>query len=135
MEAQENITAEKLAEVYIKIRDSIAVIEERHAEELKDLKDQQQLITDRLLEICKEQDASSISTKAGTIMRRVDTRYWTNDWDSLYTFIKEHDAFPLLHQRINTLNMRQFLEENPDLTPMGLMADSKYAITIRRSKK
>jgi hypothetical protein len=48
----------------------------------------------------------------------------------MYDFIKEHDAFALLQQRINTTNMNQFLEENPDLHPPGLNADATQTIAI-----
>jgi hypothetical protein len=50
----------------------------------------------------------------------------------MYQFIKEQDAPFLLEQRIHNGNMRQFLEDNPDTLPMGLNADTKYAITVRK---
>ena len=28
--------------------------------------------------------------------------------------------------------MKQFLEENPDLTPKGLNVDSEYVVTVRK---
>ena len=31
-------------------------------------------------------------------------------------------------------NLKQFLEENPNLLPAGLQADSKYTVVVRRSK-
>jgi hypothetical protein len=35
-----------------------------------------------------------------------------------------------MHQRINTANMEQFLEENPDLHPPGLNADQTQTVVI-----
>jgi hypothetical protein len=52
----------------------------------------------------------------------------------MYQFVKENDAYPLLEKRLHQTNMRQFLEENPNLLPAGLMADSKYTVVVRRSK-
>jgi hypothetical protein len=46
----------------------------------------------------------------------------------------EHNAPELLERRIQQTNMKQFLEENPDLHPAGLNVDRTYAITVRRSK-
>jgi len=40
----------------------------------------------------------------------------------------------LLERRIHQTNIKQFLEENPDLLPAGLNVDSAYSITVRRSK-
>lgn len=134
MSDEVNLSADKLAEVYIKIRDARAKLKEEYEEQDAIAKEQQDLIAEQMLAICKEQNADSIKTQAGTIIRKVDTRYWTSDWESMYDFIHEHDAYPLLEKRIHQTNMRQFLEENPDLLPAGLMTDSKYTIVVRRSK-
>ena len=130
----EVIASDKLAEIYIKIRDKRAELKEKFEEQDNELKAQQDLLAEQMLALCHEQGADSIKTPAGTIIRKVDTRYWTTDWDSMYRFIEEHDAFPLLEKRLHQTNMRQFLEENPDLLPAGLQADSKYTVVVRRSK-
>lgn len=130
----QDVSAEKLADIYIKIRDARAALKERFEAEDSTLKEQQDLLAEKMLDLCRDIDADSIKTPAGTIIRKVDTRYWTTDWDSMYEFIEEHEAFPLLEKRLHQTNMRQFLEENPDLLPAGLQADSKYTIVVRRSK-
>ena len=129
-----DISTDKLAEVYIKIRDKRAELKEQYEAEDEGLKAQQELIAEQMLEICRENNADSIKTPAGTIIRKVDTRYWTTDWDSMYEFIQEHDAYPLLEKRLHQTNLKQFLEENPNLLPAGLQADSKYTVVVRRSK-
>jgi hypothetical protein len=92
------------------------------------------VLSKKMLDICKDNGADSIKTSAGTIMRSVSTRYMTNDWDSLYKFIKEHDAIGLLAKFIHQGNMKQFIEENPDVFPPGMLVDSQYKIVVRRSK-
>jgi hypothetical protein len=119
-------TAERLAKIYVKIRDKRREIEKQAA----DLKEQQDIVAAQLLEICKEQGAQTIRTDYGTVSRRVAKNYWTNDWDSFYKFIKDNDAFSLMHQRINNTNMAQYLEENPDLLPPGLNAEVTQTVTI-----
>jgi hypothetical protein len=122
----ETLTADRLAKIYVKIRDKRREIEKQAAE----LKEQQDIVASQLLEICKEQGAHTIRTEYGTVSRRVAKNYWTNDWDSFYRFVKDNDAFSLLHQRINNTNMAQYLEENPDLLPPGLNADVTQTVTI-----
>lgn len=129
-----DVPADVLAETYIKIRDKRAELKEQFEEQDNKLKEQQDLLAAEMLEVCYETGADSIKTPAGTIIRKVDTRYWTTDWDSMYRFIEEHDAFPLLEKRLHQTNLKQFLEENPDLLPAGLQADSKYTVVVRRSK-
>lgn len=133
-EVAEELSLEALVTAYVKIRDAKEAKEAAFKEELREIEDQLQTVGDRILEICKEQNADSVRTKAGTITRRVTTKYWTSDWESMYKFIKEHDALFLLHQRIHSTNMKAFLEENPDVLPMGLQADSQYTLVVRRSR-
>lgn len=123
-----NITADKLVKAYIKIRDKRAELSKQDTE----LEEQQAVIQAELLEICKEAGTDMLRTEFGTVSRRTSKNYWTSDWDSFYKFIKEHDAFHLLHQRISNKNVDTFLEENPDLHPPGLNADASYAVTVRR---
>lgn len=134
MNEVENIATDKLAEIYIKIRDKRAELKGKYEQEDEELKAQQDLLAEKMLDVCRENNADSIKTPAGTIIRKVDTRYWTTDWDSMYQFIQEHDAYPLLEKRLHQTNLKQFLEENPNLLPAGLQADSKYTVVVRRSK-
>ena len=129
---EDTLPADKLVAVYRKIRAAIDEKEAAHKEVISDLKMQLDAVSARILEICNEQNLDSLRTPAGTVTRRTVTRYWTNDWDSMYQFIKEQDAPFLLEQRIHNGNMRQFLEDNPDTLPVGLNADTKYAITVRK---
>jgi enamine deaminase RidA (YjgF/YER057c/UK114 family) len=119
-------TAEKLAKIYVKIREKRREL----AKQDDELKEQLDTVAAQLLEICKEQGASTIRTQYGTISRRVTKNYWTSDWDSFFKFVKENNAFSLMHQRINSTSMAQFLEENPDMFPPGLNAEVNQTVTI-----
>lgn len=129
---EEDLTADKLVSVYRQIRGAIDEREAHHKAEITALKGQLDTITSKLLDICNTQNLESLRTAAGTVTRRTVTRYWTSDWGSMYQFIKEHDAPHLLEQRLHNGNMKQFLDENPDTLPIGLNADTKYAITVRK---
>jgi len=133
-EVSEVLPPDVLAGIYIKIRDAEAKLTADYEEKKEELRSQRDVISAQLLGICAANNATSIKTTAGTIMRKVDTRYWTDDWESMYAFIKENDVYGLLERRIHQTNLKQFLEENPDKLPMGLQADSKYTISVRRSK-
>jgi hypothetical protein len=131
----DEVSTSKLSAIYLKIRDARSELKAKYEEDDKQLEAQMDVIEAKLLEICKATDADSIKTQAGTVMRRVATRYWTNDWDSMYEFVKENDAYGLFEKRISQTNMKQFLEENPDKFPKGMLLDSAYKITVRRSNK
>lgn len=127
-----DIPADKLVAIYRKIRATMDEKEAAHKDAMAELKGHIDLVSAKILEICNTQNLDSLRTPSGTVTRRTVTRYWTNDWESMYRFIKEQDAPHLLEQRIHNGNMRQYIEENPDALPMGLNADTKYAITVRK---
>lgn len=128
------ITADKLVSVYMKIRDQRSHILRAYEEQDIALKAQQAMVSTKLLEIMKEVGATNIKTIHGTVSRNVRTVFTTNDWNSMYAFIKEHDAMHLMEQRISQGNMKRFLEDNPDQLPMGLNSNSAYTVSVRKAK-
>ena len=128
----DNLTVDELVSVYRKIRDAKNAKEEAHKAEIGELNEQLEAISAKLLELCNAQNVDSLRTSSGTATRSIKTRYWTSDWEAMYQFIKENDAPYLLEQRIHNTNMKQFLEDHPDDLPVGLNADIKYTITVRK---
>lgn len=127
-----DLSVDQMVATYVKIRDHRNEMKRKFEEEDAELEGQLKLIAVGLLDICKGLGADNIKTKHGTVIRSIKSRYWTNDWESTYEFIKEHDAFALLEKRLHQSNMKQFLEENPDLKPAGLNIDNEYTIVVRR---
>lgn len=127
--------ANKLVQVYIKIRDAKELKKKQMEEEIAALETQLDAVEQELLEICKSTGQDGGKTQFGTFTRSVKTRYWTSDWDSMYKFIREHDAPELLERRIHQGNFVEFIKENPDLMPAGVNVESKYSITVRRASK
>jgi len=127
--------ASQLVNVYIKIRDAKEMRKKQMEAEIADLDQQLDAVEHELLEICKTTGQDGGKTQHGSFTRAVKTRYWTSDWDSMYKFIREHDAPDLLERRIAQGNFSQFVKENPDNMPAGVNIESKYSITVRRSSK
>jgi hypothetical protein len=123
---------EELVTEYLRVRTAIQEKEDQHKEEIAALKEDIDALSARLLDLCNQHDADSIKTKYGTISRRISSRYWSSDWESLHNFIYENNALSLLEHRIHNVNMRQFLQENPELYPAGLQADTKFVIQVRK---
>lgn len=92
------------------------------------------MVSERLQDMMKSIEADSLKTKFGTVSRKIKVRYWPSDWGAMYDFIREHGVPDLLEQRISQSKMQAFLEEHPDLLPMGLNADSKYTITVYKPR-
>lgn len=128
----DKLPVEKLVAAYRKLRAAIAEEEEAFEAKVAHLKEKLDYVSNELLEFCREQNVDSIRTPAGTVSRRVQSRYWTTDWEQMYDFIEKNNAPFLLEKRIHNGNMKQFMEENPDLLPVGLQVDNKYVVHVRK---
>jgi len=128
----ETIPINDLVVVYRKLRKAISDEEEAYEARVAALKEKLDLVSTELLNFCNEQNLDSVKTPAGTVSRRVQTRYWSTDWEEMYKFIGEHDAPFLLEKRLHNGNLKQFLEDNPDTLPIGLQVDNKYVIQVRK---
>ena len=126
------VPVEKLVRVYLKMNQTLTQLRHQYEAEEEKLKKKMAAVKSALLEHCKEHNVDSVRTGEGLFYRSVKTNYWTSDWKSMREFIVEHKVPELLHERIHQTNMKQFLEENPDLLPPGLNVDSEYTITVRR---
>lgn len=122
----------ELVKAYLEARNAVRALEEKHERELEALREPLDDLAARILAVCNATGADTIRTAEGTVSRRIQERYWTTDWESMRKFILEHEATQLLEQRIHRGNMREFLNENPDLLPAGLQIDRKYVVSVRK---
>ena len=129
------ITADRLAEVYMKIKAKRAELKSAFDEEDAALEEKQKLISQQLLAMCKDQGAESIKTKHGTISRYVKERYWCSDFGAFNEYVKEHGALHLFEQRIAQKNMKEWLADHADDLPPAMNCDRSYDIKIYKPRK
>ena len=127
------VSADKLTKAYIKIRAKRAELSRNFKSEDDLLLEQLEKIKSALLDYCSEQNVESVRTSEGLFYRSIKTKYWTSDWEAMHKFILEHNVPELLDKRLNQTNMKQFLEENPDVLPQGLNKDTEYAIAVMKA--
>lgn len=127
-----DVPVEKLVKVYIKMREKHTEMLHEFQEKENEIKAQMALVKTALLEYCKDNNIESARTSEGVFFRTVKQNYWTNDWESMGKFVVENNAPELLEKRLHQGNMKQFLEDHPELLPPGLNVDSQYSVTVRR---
>jgi len=124
--------AEALAAAHVKIRTAREVLKNEFDARDRILKDQLDVVNAAILDMCAELGQNGAPTNAGTIIRSVQTRYWTEDWEAMKQFIKEYDALDLFEKRLHQGNTAQFLEDHPGVVPIGLNTQSKYTVSVRK---
>jgi len=128
----DNISIEKLTQVYIKMRDKKAELSKELEEKIGNIDEKMKTIKMAILDQMKDLGVESLRTDSGTVYRTTKTLYTTSDWESMHKFVLEHGVPDLLEKRLAQLNVKAFLEENPDLIPPGLNANAEYSVTVKR---
>ena len=128
----DKITPDKLAKTYLRIRAERSMLSAKYKEEDGNLIRQLDTIKQAMLDHCEAHNVESVRTSEGLFFRSTKKKYWVSEWDAMHRLIVEENAPQLLDKRINQANMREFLEENPDLKPEGLEIEEEVTISVRK---
>lgn len=134
MDVLEGVAAGKLAKIYLKIRDKRAELKTAYDIEDRKLEEALEVVEEEMLDKCKIEDADSIKTPFGTIIRTIKARYWPADWEIFNQYVLDNEALGLLEKRVHQTNMSQWLEEHKENPPPGLNIDRRYSCSVRKSK-
>lgn len=122
-----------LATEYRSIRDSRKEAKAAWEAKDKELEERMDAISQQLVIHMQETGVRSMRTDAGTVMLSERLLYWPTDWDTLYKFIHERNAYHLLEKRVHATNMTAFMQENPGEFPEGLNIERTFKATVRAS--
>lgn len=125
---------EKVVEAYLAVRNERErILREYEAQDAK-LKDDLKKIEAVLLDVCNTINADSIKTSLGTVMRKLNERYFCSDWDNFRKFVLENEAVELFEKRIHQGNFKQFMETHEgDGLPPGVNVMREYGIVVRKA--
>ena len=128
----DKVTPDKLAKTYLRIRAERSMLSAKYKEEDGNLIRQLDVVKQAMLDHCEDHNVESVRTSEGLFFRSTKKKYWVSEWDAIHKLIVEENAPQLLDKRINQANMREFLEENPDLKPEGLEIEEEVTISVRK---
>jgi len=127
---------DELVEAYLQIRtERERLLREYEVADSK-LKDDMSKLEAVMLEMCNAVNADSIKTQHGTVMRKLNERYFCQDWDNFYKFVLDNEAVQLLERRIHQSNFKEFLREHVnDGLPPGVNVMREYGVSVRKASK
>jgi hypothetical protein len=71
------------------------------------------------------------------VTRRLNERFYANDWDEFKKYIKKHDALDVLERRIHQQNFKHFMadhiEELKGALPPGVNTTREYGVSVRKA--
>lgn len=133
--ADTDITMDRLAKIYIKMRDKLSLLSREFDEAEATIKAQQAEISSAMKDIIQKAGGTGMKTAHGTVSLKTSTRYYAQDWEAMARFIIENDAVHLLEKRIAQRSMSEFLDSNPGVVPPGLNTMSEITVTVTKPRK
>lgn len=129
-----NVDVEQLVTAYLTIRAEREKLLREYELQDSALKNELSQLEAAMLQVCNDVNANSIKTQHGTVMRKLNERFYCTDWDNFSKFVLEQEAVGLLEKRIHQGNFRQFMEEHEsDGLPPGVNVMREFGITVRKS--
>lgn len=130
------MNTESLVEAYLNLRKQREVLQREYESADAALKADMNQLEAAMLDICNTINADSIKTSHGTVMRKINERFFCQDWDGFYKYVLDNEAVQLLERRIHQGNFRQHLKDTEgDGLPPGVNVMREYGVTVRRSTK
>jgi hypothetical protein len=127
---------DELVEAYLEIRTQREKLLREYEMADATLKDDMSKIESVMLDMCNAVNADSIKTKHGTVMRKMNERFFCQDWDNFYKFVLDNEAVQLLERRIHQSNFREFLSNHEsDGMPPGVNVMREYGVSVRKASK
>ena len=94
----------------------------------------QDVLKRAMLDVCNSTDAASIKTGSGTVIKKLNERFFCNDWEPFRKFVIDHDAIDLLERRIHQGNFKQFMagKIEQDGLPPGVNVMREFDVVVRK---
>lgn len=122
----------KVVRAYIKLRDARDVARRAWEEADAKLKLKQEVIESAMLKFLIDNKMDSVKTPVGTFYRQEEIMPAGADWDLIYKFITDNDAFEMLERRIKKGFVKEYMETNGGSIPPGVTVHREYVVRVRR---
>lgn len=132
MNAPPVIDIEQRVNQFVRLRDKIKDIEERHKEELRPYKETQELLSGALMGHLNNINADSVKTGAGTVYRSSRKSASLSDPKVFFDFVKAHELWDLMDRKANATAVADYIEQN-QVPPPGVNFNVQHTIGVRRA--
>jgi hypothetical protein len=128
------INVEELVQTYLTIRTQREIILKEYESKDSELKQELTLLEQAMLEACSNVNADSIKTQHGTVIKKLNERFFCSDWDNFKDFVLEHGAVDLFERRIHQGNFKQFMSDHEgEGLPPGVNVMREFGVTVRKA--
>ena len=127
------MNTDELVETFITLRNERDRMRNEWEEKDSVIKEDMTKLEQALLALCNEANATSIKTDKGTVIRKLNERFFCSDWDNFRDYVLQHQALELLERRIHQGNFKEFIaEREAEGMPPGVNVIREYGVTVRK---
>ena len=127
------MNTDQLVEAFITLRNERDRMRNEWEAKDTEIKEEMTTLEQALLAVCNEANATSIKTDKGTVIRKLNERFFCSDWDNFRDYVLEHQALELLERRIHQGNFKEFIaEREAEGLPPGVNVMREYGVTVRK---
>ena len=127
---------DELVEAYLAIRSQREKLARDYEAADNALKEDMAKLEAVMLEMCNAVNADSIKTRHGTVMRKLNERFFCQDWENFYKFVLDNEAVQLLERRIHQGNFKEFMKDHDgDGLPPGVNVMREYGVSVRKASQ
>lgn len=130
---ENEMNLEELVKTYLTIRGVRERIKAEWEAADGDLAADMKALESQMLVTCNENNASSIKTGSGTVIRKLNERYTVADGDVFRKFVLQEGAVELFESRIHQGNFKEFISGRKDEgLPPGVNVMREFGIVVRK---
>jgi hypothetical protein len=123
----------RIIKAHINIRDARSNLKRDYEASDKDLKDAQAKLEAALLDHLNRHGMESVRTEHGTFYAQEEMTPSASDWNAVYQWIQEHDAWDLLEKRLKKTFIKEYAEAHNGGLPPGVSVFREKVVRVRRA--
>jgi len=117
---------------FVKLRDKIKEIQDRHSEELKPYKETLEKLNGVLLGHLQAVGAENVGTAAGTVYKTTKKSASIADMTAFWTYVVTQGDFDMVDKKANVTAVEAYIEEH-GVQPPGINYTTKDVVGVRRA--
>ena len=130
---EDDLNFEGLVKIYLTIRTEKERVEAEWKAKNDAIVADMKVLEGQMLEVCNKNNASSMRTNSGTVIRKLTERYTVSDGDGFRKFVLENGLVDLFEARIHQGNFKEFIAEHKDDgLPPGVNVMREFGIVVRK---
>jgi len=109
--------ADALAQRYVALRILKSKVDSEYKEKLSRVTGVMDDIESEMMTFLSQTGQESAKTASGTFFKKTSTSVKVADWNTIFSFIVDHDLFHMLTQGVNKTAVEQYIEVHGEVPP------------------